>query len=125
MFFIKGTNTTPEIKISAADEFFEIKGNSNSSDINQFFDSVLEELNSQFKDFKSELICKFNLNIFNSSTYKKLIQILLFLNEKFNEGYKIKIEWYYQENDSDNKDSAKNLSDIFEFPFKMIELKKE
>jgi len=125
MFFIKGTNTTPEIKISAADEFFEIKGNSNSSDINQFFDSVLEELNSQFKDFKSELICKFNLNIFNSSTYKKLIQILLFLNKKFNEGYKIKIEWYYQENDSDNKDSAKNLSDIFEFPFKMIELKKE
>ena len=75
MFFIKGTNTTPEIKISAADEFFEIKGNSNSSDINQFFDSVLEELNSQFKDFKSELICKFNLNIFNSSTYKKLIHV--------------------------------------------------
>ncbi len=125
MFYIKETKTTPEIKISIADGIFEIKGNSNASDVNRFYVSVSEELKSQFTNFNKELICKFKFNVFNSATFKNLIQIFVFLNEKFNSGKDIKVEWFYNNSDIDNKNTGSDLSDIFDFPVKLIETKKE
>ena len=124
MFYIKETKTTPEIKISIADGIFEIKGNSNASDVNQLYFSVSEELKSQFNNFNKQLICKLKFNVFNSSTYKNLIRIFVFLNEKYNSGKDLKVEWYYNISDSDNKDIGNDLSEIFDFPFELIETKK-
>ncbi len=123
MFVIKETKNTPYVKISVKNEVFIIKGNSNAPDNDKFYDTILTELKNQFTDFNSKLICHFNYNIFNSASYKKMIQIFIFLNNEYKLGKDITVKWIFNKGDYDNEIIGKDLSDVFNFPVELISQK--
>ena len=123
MFIIKETKNTPYVKISVAEGIFEIKGNSNASDNNEFYDMIIAELKNQFADFNSKLICRFYYNVFNSTSYKKLIQLFIFLDNQYKIGKNISVKWIFNETDYDNESIGKDLSDVFGFPIELISQK--
>ncbi len=122
MYFIKETNSTPLVRLSVKDCIFEIKGLSFSNDADNFYKPIIEWIEKEFPKLKCEISCVFYLTVFNSVTYKYILNMMTkFLN--FNKaGKKIKVVWFYDSDDEDNKESAQDITELFNIPFEMKEI---
>ncbi|NPA69023.1 MAG: DUF1987 domain-containing protein [Chlorobi bacterium] len=125
MFIIDKTKNTPFVKISVKDGIFEIIGDSNGFFVNDLYDTALQELERQFSDFNDRLVCRFHYGIFNSDSLKKLIRILIFLNNQYKSGKDITVKWVVNEDDIDNEITGNDLSEIFNIPFEVVKKEKE
>ncbi len=122
MYFIQESSSTPLVKLSVEDCLFEIKGLSFSNDADSFYKPIIEWIEKEFPKLKCEITCEFYLTVFNSVTYKYVLNMITkFL--KFNkEGKKIKVVWFYDSDDEDNRESAQDITELFNIPFEMKEL---
>ena len=122
MLKIKAGNSTPEVKISVEDCIFEINGLSFSNDADNFYKPVLKYIEENFPKLECEINCKFNLTVFNSVTYKYVLSMMNKFMQYNKEGKKIRITWYYESEDEDNKESASDISSLFNIPFELKEI---
>lgn len=120
MLIIKETTSTPYVKLSIEECIFEIKGFSYSNDVENFYTPIIEWILKEFPNLECELECKFNLSVFNSVTYKYILNMMTkFLN--FNKkGKNIKVVWFYDVGDDDNRESAEDIAELFNIPFELI-----
>ncbi len=117
---IKATEYTPEIHLDQKNNLFEFKGNSLPENAVNFFEPVLawlEDYTHKAND-KTEII--FNLGYINSSSSKKIMDILEVL-EEITEKYQkeVFIFWRYEEDDEVNEDTGKAFQEITTLPFKL------
>ncbi|NOZ35110.1 MAG: DUF1987 domain-containing protein [Chlorobi bacterium] len=122
MFKIEATKTTPLVNISVKDCIFEIKGFSFANDSDSFFEPVMEYINNRFSELECELNCKFYLSVFNSVTYKYILNMMARFMEFNKNGKNIKVVWYFDSDDEDNKENAEDISELFNIPFKLVEI---
>ena len=121
MLKFEATKSTPYVNISVKDCKFEIKGLSYANDSDIFFKPILEYINTEFNNLKCSLNCEFYLTVFNSVTYKYLLNMMtkfMMLNKI---GKDIRITWYYDKDDEDNLESAEDISNLFNIPFELKE----
>ena len=120
MLIIKKTNSTPSVKLSIEECIFEIKGLSFSNDVESFYTPIIEWVEKEFPKLECELKCKFNLSVFNSVTYKYILNIMTKILHYNQEGKNIKVVWYYDVDDEDNRESAEDIAELFNIPFELI-----
>ena len=114
--FIKGTEDTPEVVLDRENAKFEISGRSLPENVNIFFEPVFNWITEYFNDPLKETVFSINLEYYNSSTAKKIVELLFIIESHFDEGCFIKIIWLYKKNDFTMQRKGEDLLSIFKIP---------
>jgi hypothetical protein len=118
---ISATEDTPKVILDHVSKNFEISGRSLPEDAVDFYQPVirwLEELaNSPIKGLELSM----KLEYFNTASSKLILDILLKLEDIYQEGDLPKIRWYYLATDADMKEAGEEYSEIVALPFEIIE----
>jgi len=132
--YIEETTATPSVNFNLEQQEFELKGCSRPEDVRDFYAPIIKWLND-FKETISDeikeahkenpIIFKFKFDYFNSSSAKFILDILVLINSIHMLGLNMRIDWYYDENDDDMQEVGEELSEVVDFPFEYIVVKKE
>lgn len=117
---IKSTDDNPEIIFDKENKLFRIEGKSLPEDVNTFYAPTLGWLEQYVLDPLPETVLSFKFNYFNTASSKKILDILLILEDLFNKGSKVLIKWYYPEYDEDMKEAGEEYSEMTDLPFEFI-----
>lgn len=111
---------TPYIKLST--DLFEIKGKSYSEGIRSIYREVLVWLDDNENDLNN-LICNFHFNIIDSTSQKKVFEILMKLKE-ISDKTNIKINWYYDDDDEEIMELGEEFIELIEIPMIILPVEK-
>jgi hypothetical protein len=124
---IEKTNTTPGVVLDPEKKIYKISGESRPSDVREFYDRII----SWLIDFRHELTKSndhnepvnfvFNLEYFNSSSAKLIIDICKIVSSLKLNGFNVTITWYHDKEDTDMLEVGREISEIVKVPFEYIE----
>ena len=127
---IIATLKSPRVILDPENYLFEMEGNSRPENVRDFYYPIIDTLKKYFenlveknlKDSFNENGMKFNfkLDYFNSSSAKFISDILVIVKKFVDEGFDIKIYWYFEESDEDMKDVGDDFSDMISHPFNFV-----
>jgi len=118
--YVKKTKKTPLISLDLNENIFQIKGPSFSEDILSVYDPVIKWMDKNLPQLENELTCEFYFTVLNSASHKKIFQILIILNGFMDRGKKIKVKWYYDEDDEDIMEMGEDLTELINLPFELV-----
>lgn len=119
------TKNTPFIHLDIKNNTFEIKGPSYSEDVVEVYAPILDWIEQEIPKLEGELFCNLHFDVLNSVAHKKVFQILIKLTEHFQNGKKIKVKWFYDEDDEDIMEMGEDLTDLIELPFELISVEND
>lgn len=116
---LEATEDTPKIVLDAANNVFEISGRSIPEDSATFYKPILEwiDLYGSKPNPKTNFI--FNLEYFNTSSSKLILDILTKLESLHQNGNDMVIVWCYREDDEDMQDAGQEYSELVQIPFEL------
>jgi len=117
---IKGTQETPEILLDKEQGIFEIKGKSLPEDVKEFYNPILSWFEDYSQNPNKQTVLKVKMDYFNTASSKMILEIFESLQELFDKGNDVSIEWYYMADDEDMEDAGQDYSDLVKIPFKFI-----
>lgn len=117
---IKGTDDTPSVILDKDNEIFEISGRSLPEDVTSFYEPILNWLDEYAENPNSKTVFSFKLVYFNTASSKLLLDILMKLEEMYENGNDILIKWYYPEDDEDMEEAGEEYADIVDIPFEQV-----
>lgn len=117
---ILGTDDTPNVILDAENEIFEISGRSLPEDVTAFYEPILTWLEDYADNTNEKTIFTFKLVYFNTASSKLLLDILMKLEELYENGKDILIKWYFPDDDEDMEEAGEEYSDIVDVPFEMV-----
>jgi hypothetical protein len=123
--FIEGTKQTPEIKFDASTGVLEISGRSIPENTFEFFNPVLTWLEEYAKSPAQKTIVKVNLEYFNTSSSKYILEIFKRVKVVFADGHDVMVEWYYEEDDEEMMETGEDYEDVSGLPFELIAVEEE
>jgi len=123
LFHVEPTKLTPEINFNSEQGILEFKGRSSPENSIQFYSHINEKLDQyiQSENGSAELVVNFEFDYFNSSSSKCLWDVfkkLIIIREK---GKKVTVNWFYEEDDDDMKESGEDFRDLMDLEFNFIE----
>lgn len=128
---LKGTQTTPKVVLDSVNNTFEISGESRPENTSKFYNPIISWLSNyssvlyfqknQFgKSHKMSL--KFQLDYFNSTSAKFILDIFIQIEKMHKEGYEAEIVWNYDKRDEDMKESGLEFAKLVKsLPVKYVE----
>jgi hypothetical protein len=117
---IKGTDDTPSIVLDKDSEIFEISGRSLPEDVSTFYEPILNWLDEYAENPNSKTVFSFKLVYFNTASSKLLLDILMKLEDLYENGNDVLIKWYYPEDDEDMQEAGEEYADIVDIPFEQV-----
>jgi len=124
---IDKTDTTPLVILDPAERNFQISGQSRPSDVREFYDQIIswfDDFNIFLKDKKNtydSMTFTFNLDYFNSSSAKLIVDVCKCLSMLRQKGIKVTVKWCYEQEDVDMLEAGKEISRIVNCPFEYVE----
>jgi hypothetical protein len=123
------TEFTPSIFFNVNEHEFILKGVSRPENVQEFYEPALKWLNEYEKtilgsiDAPSDVLLKitFHFSYFNSSSSKMLLQLLNFFAKQQDNGFKVIVDYYYDEGDDQMLEDGEELQEILNIPFNFIE----
>ncbi len=120
---IKSTNKTPYIKFDPNTGVLEMKGRSIPENAVEFYKPLVDWLDQYSQDPKEKTIVNVQLEYFNTSSSKCILDVFKKLEDiNKQEGKEVVINWYYEEDDEDMLEAGEDYQSILKIPFKMIEM---
>jgi len=124
-FFIERSKQTPEIKFNAESGVLEIMGRSIPENTFDFFNPVLSWLDEYSQNPASKTVVKVNLEYFNTSSSKYILEILKRVKNIMNDGHDVLVEWYYEEDDEEMMETGEDYEDVSGLPFTLISVEED
>lgn len=120
--FIEATHKTPLVSLDAEAGELVIKGRSIPNDSANFWQQLIDWFNLYALSPKSYTLVKLDIEYFNVSSSKYLLNLLYKLNDLNSSNYKAKVEWIYRENDVDMFEVGKDYAFMVNVPFEFKSL---
>jgi hypothetical protein len=117
---IAATDDTPEITLDYQNKKFIFSGRSLPEDVVSFYKPVLDWLDEFEQNPLEGAEFEFKLEYFNTASSKLILDILLKINDIFEEGTPMKVIWYYMELDIDLQEAGEEYSELIEIPFDLV-----
>lgn len=117
---ILGTDDTPNVILDAESAIFEISGRSLPEDVTSFYEPILNWLDEYADSANEKTVFTFKLVYFNTASSKLLLDILMKLEELYENGKDILIKWYFPDDDEDMEEAGEEYADIVDVPFEMV-----
>lgn len=118
---IEGTSKTPTIIFNEEEGLLELKGRSIPENSIEFYKPLSEALDEYSKAPKDTTKVNIQLEYFNTSSSKCILDIFKKLEAIKLSGKDVVINWYYEEDDEDMLEAGEDYEAIIKVPFKMIE----
>ncbi len=122
---IEGTKQTPEIDFDAASGILKISGRSIPENTFEFFNPVLLWLDSYAAEAPEKVIAKINLEYFNTSSSKYILEVLKRLKNILHDGKDVLVQWYYEEDDEEMMETGEDYEDVSGLPFEIIAVEED
>jgi len=119
---IEGTPKTPTINFDAKKGIVEIKGRSIPENSIEFYKPLVDWLESYQASPKELTQVNIQLEYFNTSSSKCILDVFKKLETIYKSGNEVIINWYYEEDDEDMLEAGEDYQSIIKIPFKMIEI---
>jgi len=120
---IEGTSKTPTVVFNAESGKIEIKGRSIPENSIEFYKPLVDWLDSYAETAKGLTEVNIQLEYFNTSSSKCILDVFKKLeNVHKRESKEVIINWYYEEDDEDMLEAGEDYQSILKIPFKMIEI---
>ncbi|MCF8391614.1 MAG: DUF1987 domain-containing protein [Bacteroidales bacterium] len=119
---IDGTAKTPTVKFDSTTGVMEIKGRSIPENSIEFYKPMVDWLDEYAKSSKDQTVVNVQLEYFNTSSSKCILDVFKKLEAINKGGSKVLINWYYEEDDEDMLEAGEDYESIIRVPFKMIEI---
>jgi len=117
------TTTTPEVIFDPENGVFSIKGRSLPEDTEVAYEPVMSWLNQYKESPNPETILSICLDYYNSSSLRKLADILLLVKDVAeSSSTKVSVKWYYEDGDDSSVENAEDLKFATNLPFDIIPL---
>lgn len=125
-FHIKGSTYIPAIDFDAENHVLEIAGESYHEYTQEFFQPVFDWLDQYLEEGGNSITFNFRMTYFNTSSSRRFLEILTKLeNYQRDKGGNVVINWYYEENDTDMKESGEEYADDVDIEFNFIPYSEE
>ncbi|MCA6363855.1 MAG: DUF1987 domain-containing protein [Bacteroidetes bacterium] len=119
---IEGTPKTPTINFDMNTGLLEIKGRSIPENSIEFYKPLVEHLERYAQKPLGETNVNIQLEYFNTSSSKCILDVFKKLETIAKGGSQITINWYYEQDDEDMLEAGEDYQAIINVPFKMIEV---
>ncbi|MEM9023351.1 MAG: DUF1987 domain-containing protein, partial [Bacteroidota bacterium] len=116
---------TPTVNFNADSGVLEIKGRSIPENAVEFYKPLVDWLGAYADAAKDGTAVNIQLEYFNTSSSKCILDVFKKLEVIKNNGKGITINWYYEEDDEDMLEAGEDYQAIINIPFKMIEMEDE
>ncbi len=122
--FISLTKRTPEINFDFTNGFFSIKGESYPGNALSFFGPIIAAFDTYLQNAPHpDLVFNIEMEYFNSSSAKALMNIFQLADEAAKAGTSVTICWCYKKDDYSMKEFGEDFSENLKFlTFKMVGL---
>jgi len=124
---IDSTPNSPNILFEPNTSRFEISGESRPENASVFYQPVIDwvrELEASFNQndiqVNTPFTFNFNLEYFNSTSAKFILDFCKKLGHLHSLGHPINIRWHYEEDDEDMLEVGQEMSRMSKFPFEFI-----
>ncbi len=119
---IEGTAKTPTIIFDSQKGLLEIKGRSIPENSTEFYKPLFDALKSNSGNLSTPITVNFQLEYFNTSSSKCILDILKTVASIKKAGGQVIINWHYDQDDEDMLESGENYQEIVNIPFNMLVL---
>jgi hypothetical protein len=113
------TSRTVQIFLDTVAQKLSIKGRSINSDPEIIFHPLISLIKG-LSDHHNSFTCDINLEYFNSSSAKCILQLLGTKHHLTDKNFFSTINWYYEEDDDDSKDFGIDLKEILKVPINLV-----
>ena len=116
---ISATADKPEVNLDPPQNTFEISGKSLPEDARMFYDPIIEWFENYAKDPNEKTIFNIKLNYFNSSSARKIVELLSILEKIKEDGNEARIIWYYKSHDDIMRERGEEVKMVLDIPFEL------
>jgi hypothetical protein len=109
----------PYINFDASTGVCEISGESFPEKTEDFYGRLMDWLERYVKEVKGPIDFTFNLSYFNTSSSKRILHIMILLQEYSEKGGKVTAKWNYEPEDLDLEEDIEDLKTISRLDLKM------
>jgi SiaC family regulatory phosphoprotein len=103
-----GVYFIPEVKLNASSGICEISGESYLEDTDEFYNTIINWLESYITQVKQALTFNFRLTYFNTSSSRSILNVLRVLKRYQDISSSVTINWYYPEDDDSIAEEAED-----------------
>ncbi len=121
-YSIDGTPKTPTISFDLASGVLEIKGRSIPENSIEFYKPLVDALDKYAGAPKSATNVNIQLEYFNTSSSKCILDVFKKLENINKNGSAVIINWHYEEDDEDMLEAGEDYQAIINVPFKMVQV---
>ncbi|MDA3866133.1 MAG: DUF1987 domain-containing protein [Salinivirgaceae bacterium] len=119
---IEGTPKTPTVIFDSEKGSIEIKGRSIPENSIEFYKPLVDWLEGYIKNPKELTQVNIQLEYFNTSSSKCILDVFKKLESIYKGGNEVVINWHYEEDDEDMLEAGEDYQSIIKVPFKMMEI---
>jgi hypothetical protein len=118
---IEPTHKTPKVYLDPKENHFELSGRSIPEDSVGFYKKILDWIDEYANQPNAETEFKFELEYFNTSSSKNILELLKKLEKIHQDGRgKVHITWYYDEDDEDMEETGEDYKALLNVPLDLI-----
>lgn len=126
---LEASEFSPKVVLDPVNNKFELTGESRPENAGKFYDPIVKWMEGykailfwqKDKYGKSNKITfEFNLDYFNSTSAKHILDILKQIDSFYGEGHDALIKWYYFMEDEDMRDSGEEFSKLISVPIEFV-----
>jgi len=118
---LEKTKNSPEIILDKDASIFKIAGRSIVEDPKEFYSSIYEWLEEYVKTPLKETNFVFDLEYFNSSSARQIMELIMLLEKIPETGNKVKVSWLYEEGDEMSKERGDEIKLVSKLDFEIEE----
>jgi len=116
---IDETEDSPEIILDGENYILKISGPSFPEDAFGMFQPIMRWVDTIRQD-AVKLTCEFDFSILSSASNKLLFEVLLKLEDMYQNGKDVAIFWYHDDFDEDMQEEGESFAQSVHVPFKFI-----
>ena len=117
---LEQTDDSPSVLLDQEHNRFEISGKSLPEDVVDFYQPVLDWLNSYRSEPNSITEFNFKLIYFNTASSKLILDILMIFEEMVEDSHDVLIKWLSLRSDEDMQEAGKEYEEMVDVPFEHV-----
>jgi len=117
---IEATDESPQIRFDPNKGLLEINGKSLPEHIQEFYKPLEESVVKYVKNPLPVTNIMFNLLYLNSSSTKKILEIVTHFEEVAKKGLIVNFLWFYREDDEDMLEEGEGFAKLTDLPLQLV-----
>lgn len=116
---IESTHKTPRVILDPENGIFEFSGRSIPEDSVGFYTPIFEWLDLYAKQPLPQTHVRFDLEYFNTSSSKNILEVLKRLEAIHLAGHEVRVTWFYDEDDEDMEETGQDYQALLNLPIEL------